>query len=144
MDNEYPDLPAMTGAEMQVTREWLGLNRKWLSGHLQISERRLLRMEAEQESIPSGVVSFLDELNAHTKSVVDEQVAKYRRLVKTSDGDVLYRTWRDSTYEGEYCASWHRGVAARVADAVPQLVLTYWEREDQPVFHKPWDNNPAP
>jgi hypothetical protein len=39
-------LPAMTGAEMQTTREFLGLTRGWLASDLQMGERRMMRMES--------------------------------------------------------------------------------------------------
>jgi hypothetical protein len=120
-------LPAMTGAEMQCTREWLGIDRKWLSEHLVISDRRLARMEAGRESIPDAVVSTIDDIAEETKDMVHEMVADYRRKVKAGDGaGVTLLTYRiDEEYHGKYTARWHRMLSARVADAVPGLVLVH-------------------
>lgn len=131
------DLPAMTGAEMQTAREFLGLTRGWLANDLQMGERRMMRMEAGQERIPDALVSKLDDVNAHTKDVVSDLIAKYRRAVKRSPGeDVFIQTYKsDEAFAVSpdwpgYPAKWHRMCCARVMDAVPGVILTYDELED--------------
>lgn len=134
------ELPAMTGAELQATREFLGLSRGWLANKLQINERRIMRMDADQEPIPMAVVSLLDEVAVDTKTLVNDLTAKYRRLVKSS-GDtagVFLRTYRtDEIYaahdpDSVYPSRWHRMVAARVCEAVPGLIMSYWDKDEQP------------
>lgn len=95
-------LPAMTGAEMQVTREFLGLDRKWLSEVMVINDRRMARMEAGQEPIPDALVAKVDDIAEETKELVSEMIAEYRRRVKRNDGTVSIKTFRrDEDYSGE-------------------------------------------
>jgi hypothetical protein len=97
------ELPAMTGAELMCTREFLGIDRKWLADRLVINDRRLARMEAGKESIPDAVVSELDEIMATTTEIVRRLTAEYRRKVKSSGGDdVPVATYRlDTDYSGQ-------------------------------------------
>ena len=124
-------LPAMTGAEMKTAREFLGLTTSWLSNEMTMNERRMQRMEADQESIPDALVSKLDEISAETKDEVTRLIAVYRRKVKASDETVKLVTYRtDEKYSaagGTYPSRWHRMICARVAEAVPGLVLVYEE-----------------
>jgi hypothetical protein len=123
------DIPAMTPAEMQVTKEYLGLNTKWMARRLVLDERRLRRMEAGSEEIPQFIVTFLDDVYAETKQLVEDMTAEYRRKVKGSDGYgvITMKTYRtDGAYAaagGYYPSSWHRRVSGRVQAAVPGLVL---------------------
>ena len=130
-------LPAMTGAEMQTAREFLGLTRGWIADDLQINERRMMRMEADKERIPDAVVARLDEIAAQTKEYVTDLVAKYRRLLKKRPEDDVfihsYRTDEDYEASSEYRgfpAKWHRMVCARVCEAVQGLGVTYRELPD--------------
>lgn len=125
-------LPAMTGAEMQTTREFLGLTRGWLANDLQMGERRMMRMEADQERIPDALVSRLDDVAAHTKEVVSDMIARYRRAAKRNPGEDLFiQTYKtDEGYAASsewmgYPAKWHRMCCARVCEAVPGVILTY-------------------
>lgn len=122
------EFPAMTAAEMRCTREILGLSVGWMSRHLVIDDRRLRRMEAGTEQITPALITFLDDLYEYTKTLVEDMSAVYRRQVKSSGGGIValktYRT--DADYHqtgGMYPARWHRQMCARVALAVPGLVL---------------------
>ena len=134
-------LPSMTGAEMQTTREFLGLTRGWLASELQMQERRMMRMEADQERIPDALVSKLDEVAAETKYVVTNMTAQYRRMVKRAPGqDVFLRTYKtDEAYEESidykgYPAKWHRMCCARVSEAVSGLVITYQDMDQAEAY----------
>lgn len=123
-----PPLPAMTGAELQVMREFLGLSTSWLAQHMAMNERRMMRMEADQESVPDALMSVVDAIADETKAEVHDMIAQYRRKVKASaEGDIVtIRTYRtDKEYNGKYPSRWHRMVCARVADGVPGLILVY-------------------
>lgn len=131
-------LPAMTGAEMQTTREFLGLTRGWLANDLQMGERRMMRMEADQENIPDALVARLDDVAAHTREVVSKMIAQYRREAKRNpEGNVIIRTYKsDEAYSAEsdwsgYPAKWHRMCCARVCEAVPGVILVYADRPDE-------------
>ena len=126
-----PEIPAMTGAELQATKEFLGLTTGWLAHRLVIDDRRIRRMEASRENIPTVIIGFLDDLYEDTKNQVDVWSSEYRRKVKAAEGTVTLKTYRtDETYKaagGQYPAKWHRMCAARVAAAVPGLILTHEE-----------------
>ena len=65
------ETPAITAAEMQATREYLGLSTKWISEQLVMNERRLTRMETGQErSIPLAVAKLLDEVYEDARETV--------------------------------------------------------------------------
>jgi hypothetical protein len=136
MDEAVP----MTGSEMLCTREFLGLTKAWLAEYLAMDERRMRRMELGQEqSMPLKVCNLLDEIYVETEKMVDQLTTKYRLLAKTREeiefpvyrNDVEYRRAHPHS---RYPASWHRMVAARVADAVPEVILVYKEpyRVDRP------------
>lgn len=144
------ELPTMTGAELQATREFLGLSRTWLADKLQIGERRIMRMEAEQQPIPDAIVTLMDEVASYTKDAVSGLVNQYRRRLKASPNDpVLFLTYRnDETYaeqvsDARFPSRWHRMVASRVCEAVPGLVLSYWELGGQPDLTPPWERTGA-
>ena len=136
---ECNELPAMTGAEMQTYREFLGLSRGWLAQDLQMGERRMMRMEAGQERIPNALVSKLDDIAAYTRDTVTDMIAQYRRKSKRTPGeDVFIRSYKtDEAYAATpgysgYPAKWHRMCCARVNEAVPGLVITYDQEPDDP------------
>jgi len=143
------ELPAMTGAEMQSTREYLGFTNKWVADKFTISERRLYRMESDRERIPQFLVSFYDEVAVATKEAVTELAAVYRRKVKAGDGEpVIFQTYRsDEAYaeadesvpgvDHRYCARWHRMVGARLAEQVPGLMVSYWDMNNVPQLGTP-------
>lgn len=139
------DLPAMTGAELRATREYLGLSTKWIADHLVIGERRIQRMESGKESIPQVIVDLIERIHAHTAELCEQLSATYRRKVKASGGaSVLlptYRVDRASEVAGlEYPSRWHRHVAARVASSCPGAVLTYIDEQEgsEPIGGRHW------
>lgn len=132
-----PLLPAMTGAEMQCTREFMGLTRDWLAEDLQIAPRNLMRMEADKLRIPDAVVSRLDEIATEAKRTTTDLVAQYRRKMRRAgaDEDVFITTYKTDEAYAElpdwpgYPAKWHRMVCARVCEAVEGLIIAYADTE---------------
>jgi hypothetical protein len=131
----------MTGAELQTTLEFLGLTPDWLATELNIDKRGVARMMADQRAIRVEVTTLVDNMASVTKRTVDRMIAKYRRQVKDTTDDVIlvltYRTddlYRAADPDSEYPARWHRMVVARVCEAVPRLVPSYWELDDQPAI----------
>lgn len=118
-------LPAMTGMELLCTKEFLGLTTGWLADRLVINARRITRMEAGHEPVPQVIVTLLDEIDYETKDLVARMTADLRRKAKASEsGNVTLRTYRtEDNYPGKYTARWHRQLCARVAAAVPGLIL---------------------
>jgi hypothetical protein len=131
---EKNEIPAMSPAELQTTREFLGLSTSWIAEKLVINKRRLVRMESGQEpSVPQAIITLLDEIHDETLESVERMVAANRRKAKASTEPVVLLTYRtDKDYlaaGGKYPARWHRHICARVADAVPNTVLMYTEPE---------------
>lgn len=127
---------AMTGAEMRTTREFLGLSAMCLALWLGVSERKVRRWEVEELPIPDGVAAEIGDLYEEAHEQVEKWIAITKKLIEASDGDVelhTYRTdedyWRASDQPGvgkmRLPASYHRMICARVADAVPGVVVTY-------------------
>ena len=127
------DLPMMSPAELLSTREYLGLSTKWISEHLVMDERRITRMEAGEAEVPPNLVAFLDDLYLETKEAVERLIATNRRKAKSSDEPVTIYTYRtDHAYlaaGGKYPSRWHRHICARVAEAVPNMVIAYTSPE---------------
>lgn len=117
----------MTGAELRVVREWLGLTTRWLAERLSVQERTVHRWEADASPIPDAIRVTVEQLEADTAAVVSAAVDT---LNDAADPGILtYRT--DADYrvhhpELPWPASWHRAVTARVAHEVPGLPITYW------------------
>jgi hypothetical protein len=138
----------MTGAELKCTREYLGLSTSWLAEHLVCDERRLQRMELDQEEINTAIAGAVDDLYEETADAVRRLVDKYRALMEhRGDEEVRLPVYRsDAEYNrsfkhARFPVRWHRQVAARVAEALPGLVLAYeypyrvntppWKRADK-------------
>lgn len=124
-----PDMPEderMTDAEFKVFREYLGLTGDWLAGHLKVSPRTVRHWEAGMYPIPDGVRETIEDLEEQTAQYVYECAQK---LMDIPDPTLItYRN--DAEYhaadpETTWPASWHRAVAARVAQEVPALAIAY-------------------
>lgn len=135
----------MTGAEFRIAREFLGLSTKWMAEYLSVNERELFRWEKSESPVPDGVAGEMDDLLEASNTIVRRLVQEYRRLVKENDGDgvelLTFRKdeeyWlniaRDQSGVGDkrFPARWHRMLCARVAAAVPGLIVDYWEPAGQ-------------
>ncbi len=120
-----PDL--MSGAELRVVREHIGLTVDWLAAHLHVAPRSIHRWEAGERDIPDGIRDAVETLEARTA----EHVTAAVEACNTSRDPALatYRTdgeYRAHHPELTWPASWHRAVVARVAQEVPGLVIGYW------------------
>jgi ribosome-binding protein aMBF1 (putative translation factor) len=142
-----PELPVMTGAELKSAREYLGLSWSWLAEYLACDQRRLQRMELDQELVPSAIAGAVDDLYEETADQVRRLTEKYRDKVNKGEQVTLttYRT--DTEYQralkhARFQARWHRMVAQRVADALPGLVLVYGEQHR--VNRRPWERQREP
>jgi hypothetical protein len=89
--------------------------------------RRLQRMEQGKAAIPSGIIDEIDEMYDVATNLVNNLILQYRAKVKKADGleDVVLLTQRDGDTSGRYPACWHRAICARVAAAVPGVVIDY-------------------
>jgi hypothetical protein len=93
--------------------------------------RRLQRMEREEAAVPAAIVDELDEMYEVATNLVNNLVLQYKAKVKKAEEtgeDVVLLTQRDGDdHKSRYPACWHRAVAARVAGAVPGLIIEYGE-----------------
>lgn len=134
-------VPAMSGAELQSMREFLGLSTKWLADYLDVGgERKVMRWEDEELAIPDAITGLVDDLYQEADALVGWLVAEYRWRVALANTGVYqgvylttYRTDRDFQraltrwgVRGQaYPSRWHRMLCARVVDQVPGVVLVY-------------------
>lgn len=118
----------VTPAELRCLREFLGLPPVWLADRLNVRERTLHRWEAAVIPIPDGVAVEVEALANDAGDIVDALVQQYE---KSGGGElVTYRTDEDYRSVGDlgliYPASWHRAIAARVAEQVSGITLVYF------------------
>lgn len=126
MPLDPPD-DAMTAAEFRALREHLGLTGDALAGLLGGRDPRTVRSwEQGRYPIPAGVRDDLHALARETADHVARTVAQLAacepRVLVTYRNDEEYRA---ADPGGKWPASWHRAVAARVRDQLPDLRLTY-------------------
>lgn len=94
--------------------------------------RRLQRMEQSKAAIPAGIIDEIDEMYEVATNLVNNLIIQYRAKVKKAEEsgeDIVLPTQRDGDTSGRYPACWHRAVCARVAAAVPGLVIDYDDDE---------------
>lgn len=120
---DMPDDERMTDAELKVVREFLGLSLAWLADHLAVSLRTVQHWEQGKYAIPDGVRLAIEHLE---KVAADQVTAAVEMLNDVPDpGMAIPRTAADCPPECPWPPSWHRAVAARIAQEVPGLPIVY-------------------
>lgn len=116
----------MTGAEFRCVRESLGLNTKWMTAHLDINERTLLRWEFGRNPVREFAAQALQAIEGQAAALVAEIVAEHAGIaepwIETYSTDEQY--WADWP-ESPYPAAWHRAVAFRAARQLPGARIEY-------------------
>lgn len=125
----------MTAAELQATREALGLTGDWLAGHLGVSPRTIRYWEQGKYAIPAGVCDDMHELEGVARREVkalrnrsDEAIGR-RESVRLT----VYRTtdeYHAAVPGATMPASWHRAIAYRVREYLPTVGLRYQDDAD--------------
>ena len=131
-------VPAMTGAELQTIREYLGLSTRWLADYLDVGERKVMRWEDEDLQIPDAISGLVDDLYQEADQLVRWLAAEYRFKIRKQEGrGVVLTTYRTDAEFREaledrgygnyqmYPSRWHRMLCARVIDRVPGVVVEY-------------------
>ncbi|MET8985806.1 DUF1870 family protein [Nonomuraea wenchangensis] len=124
-----PEDERMTDAELKVVREFLGLSLQWLADHLGVSLRTVQHWEQGKYAIPDGVRLSIGQL----ETVAGQQVTAGVELLKDA-ADVamaIPRAEKDCPAGCPWPPSWHRAVAARVAQEVPGLSIVYSDTTTQ-------------
>jgi hypothetical protein len=118
-----PDDERMTDAELKVVREYLGLSLQWLADHLAVSLRTVQHWEQGKYAIPDGVRLAVESL----ESVAGQQVTASVEMLNDAPDAVMAipRTESDCPPECPWPPSWHRAIAARIAQEVPGLSIVY-------------------
>lgn len=116
----------MSGPEFRVACEWLGLNLEAASERLGVNVRTAARWGYGHREIPEGVA---EEVRSWLREAA-EQVADYveeLRRVPPPPRLVTYRSDDEfHAYENsQWPASWHRAIARRVLQEIPDLVICY-------------------
>lgn len=115
----------MTGGELMMVREWLGLTGDALAGILGVDPRTVRAWEAGKYRIPEGVRGEVEALEAATAESVGELVSALEEA--RDPAVVVYRT------DGELHAArggtehltarWWRHVVARAVTEVPGVAV---------------------
>ncbi len=132
MDDRHVDPPGMPEdermepAEFRVVREYLGLSQEWLAGHLGVSRRTIASWEKGQWPIPDGVRLEMEALESVTADNVSFAIDQLMDLPEPTL--LTFRTDEQLTAAHPdlgFPASWHRMLAARVAQEVPALRIVF-------------------
>jgi len=115
----------MTGAELQVVREWLGLTIEALAGMLQVNPRTVRSWEAGRDPIPERIRTEVEQIEQLTAQAVGELVEALRNardpavLVHRSDEE-FHTAHPGRAY---LPARWWRHVVARAVHEVPGVEI---------------------
>lgn len=110
----------MTPAEFRVIRESLGMTVAATAQALGVLERSVSFWDRGRRPIPEGVISELQRWLRDAEALIERYVEELAGAPSPT-----LTTFRDGDYEATYPASWHRAVAARVAERIPGLRITY-------------------
>jgi hypothetical protein len=120
---DMPDDERMTDAELKVVREFLGLTGDWLAAHLAVSPRTVRHWEQGKYEIPDGVRLTVEQLEA---TAAGQVTAGVEACMDAPDPVLaIPRADADCPPGCPWPASWHRAVAARIAQEAPGLSIVY-------------------
>ncbi len=120
----------MTPAEIRSIREHLGLSQEEFADVLNIDVRSVRRWETGQQDIHAGNAAAIRKIVDITATNVRQLVIELRGqphptlVTYQSDADM----WAHRPALVPFPARWHRIIAARVAELVPNLTITYSDR----------------
>lgn len=127
-------LPTMSPAQFRVMRDFLKLPRSVLAELLGVEHDEIRKWESGASQTPEAVEFRYKEIAALTSFTVDENV---RRLNNGSEDTMeSFRSdvdfWAAYPDMMPYPASWHRGIAGRVAEKFPGLSIGYNRQDEVP------------
>jgi hypothetical protein len=115
----------ITAAEFRCLYEYLGLPGSWVADHLNVTVDDVRRWGSGHSLVPDVVGVELKSIAKMTADLVD-QLARQRQW---GGGLTTYRTDEEfriaDPFGLNYPASWHRAVAARVADRAVDVRIEY-------------------
>jgi len=123
-----PDPGCMTGAELRVVRDGLGLSGPQLARLLDVNDRTVRRWELDEAPVPEGVRLQIERYEAYTADLI-QTVINELLAMQGDVGIVTYRDdesyWADEPGMKPWPASWQRTVVYRVAQEIPGLEIVY-------------------
>jgi hypothetical protein len=118
---------------MRVMRERLGLPTRWVADTLDVAERSVHRWEAGTAPIPDEIARLLLAWTRHAQAAVDEWVDRVATQIAAQGAPVELTTYRtDVDFDAAqrdtlWPASWHRAIAGRVLERLPDLVVVEYD-----------------
>jgi hypothetical protein len=107
-----PTKKTMTGAELKVQLDGLGLPPSWFADRNNVTMRTVVRW-FDGTAVPASAV---DEIERISERTLDEM----RKIIDSIDGDDVvlhtYRTDKEFKNRLDYPASWHRQMIFRVRE----------------------------
>lgn len=121
---DMPEEERMTGIQLKMIREWLGVSGDWLAARLNVTPRTVRHWEAGRNAIPDGIrleVKRMEQLTA-------QAVADGIEALPDQPAPTVVTYYSDEQYQehepdSNWPASWHRRVVARIAQEVPGLLI---------------------
>lgn len=125
-----PFLPTgerISGAELRVWLDWLGLSQRTTAELLTVREDTLRRWLADREPIPIRVGEELEAIDAFTACAVGELITALQDA--RDPGVLIYRAdndlWALRPDLRPYDCRWWRMVVARATAEVPGVIIDY-------------------
>jgi hypothetical protein len=115
----------VTPAEFRCLYEYLGVTRAWVARFLDTEEAVVARWEAVVQPIPASAANDLRGVARLTGELVHKLATDLQcgGVVTTYRSDAQFRA--ADPFGLTYPASWHRAIAARVADMALGVTIKY-------------------
>lgn len=114
----------MTAAELRCLRERLGLTTRALAAAIGRTERNVARWETGPQRISRETADALIDLVSYTDEAVDALAETQAETIMVYRTDEEFRAIED-TGKRVLSAAWHRMVAGRAAERIPDSVVIY-------------------
>lgn len=122
----------MSSAEFRCLYEFLGLTPEWVAAHLNVSSDEVARWATGNQPVPDYAANEITSLATMTAKLVHELAAarQWGGRIVAYRNDTEFRA--ADPFGLTYPASWHRAVAARVADRCVDVHIDYPARPPAP------------
>lgn len=151
-DSDYAHAAAaarMSSAEFRAIRESLGLSSVFLTRRFGVAPQTVVRWEAGSRNegatvksvrVPTNIAAAMRKLQADSRAYVEAMIERHRRSTGLAQ-IITYRTdeeYDEAAAHGHVppgmCASWHRIMCTRIAEALPGHAITYDATDTNDLF----------
>lgn len=120
------EVDRISAARFRVLRESLGFSAAGFAKFASVKPDTVNDWDSGRSYVPKGIVHLLHQIATDSDALINETVARLKD--HPSPTLVTYRS--DDSYaaaepDSIYPASWHRMVAGRVWEQIPNLTITY-------------------